>query len=291
MKPEPRRIVSLSANVSMILFALGEGERIVGRTRYCIEAIGRYLTQGPAPGAEIAERLNRWEAAASVGGWVTLDKDVVRALDPHLVFTSGSCLPYSPADFGLPATIFRHFDTRTIADLHESIRAVGAAIHREDEAESLIRDLDRKTASALRELLDSTRSPRIYVERCICVKSQAVANPEKRVMIGGHLAPEMVGLVKGTFNLVRPGEPCRWMDARKVVDDRPDVIILNRCTQCPIQQAEDIRARKGWEDLPAVRNDLVFTTPNVCNANLCYPEALSALVEAVNAFSARAERA
>jgi ABC-type Fe3+-hydroxamate transport system substrate-binding protein len=62
----PRRIVSLVPSDTYNLFALGAGDRLVGRTRYCVE-----------PAA--AERL------PSVGGTKDVDVEAVVALEPDLV--------------------------------------------------------------------------------------------------------------------------------------------------------------------------------------------------------------
>ena len=62
----PRRIVSLVPSDTLSLFALGAGERLVGRTRYCTE-----------PAAALT--------AAEVGGTKDVDVAKVLALEPDLV--------------------------------------------------------------------------------------------------------------------------------------------------------------------------------------------------------------
>ncbi len=63
----PQRIVSLVPSDTHTLFALGVGDRVVGRTRYCVE-----------PAAEV-------EAVPVCGGTKDIDVDAVRALGPDLV--------------------------------------------------------------------------------------------------------------------------------------------------------------------------------------------------------------
>ena len=62
----PRRIVSLVPSDTYSLFALGCGDRVVGRTEYCVE---------PAAAASIA----------TIGGTKNVDVDAVMALQPDLV--------------------------------------------------------------------------------------------------------------------------------------------------------------------------------------------------------------
>ena len=63
----PERIVSLVPSLTETLFALGVGERVVGRTRYC--------TQPPRTVGKIAK----------VGGTKKIDVERVLELDPDLV--------------------------------------------------------------------------------------------------------------------------------------------------------------------------------------------------------------
>lgn len=63
----PRRIVSLVPSDTETLFALGAGDRVVGRTRYCVE---------PA---------DRVASIPVLGGTKDVDVDAVRALAPDLI--------------------------------------------------------------------------------------------------------------------------------------------------------------------------------------------------------------
>jgi ABC-type Fe3+-hydroxamate transport system substrate-binding protein len=66
----PRRIVSLVPSDTYSVVALGAGERLVGRTRYCVEPAGQL------------------EGVAVVGGTKDVDVDAVRALAPDVVLAN-----------------------------------------------------------------------------------------------------------------------------------------------------------------------------------------------------------
>jgi len=66
----PRRVVSLVPSDTETLFALGLGERLVGRTRYCVEPVDRV---GAVP---------------EVGGTKDPDVDAISALEPDLVLAN-----------------------------------------------------------------------------------------------------------------------------------------------------------------------------------------------------------
>lgn len=65
--PPPRRIVSLCPSVTETLFALGAGDRVVGRTRFCVHPAGETPRIEP------------------VGGTKTVEVDRVLALQPDLI--------------------------------------------------------------------------------------------------------------------------------------------------------------------------------------------------------------
>ena len=119
----PQRIVSLSPAVTEILFALGAGEQLVGRTDFC--------TYPP----EVA-------AIPSVGGISNLNIEEVLALRPDLVI-AGSILPKKQTDLldrmGVPVACIRekeHFD-----GLYDNITAIGALVGHPAQAETLNRRL------------------------------------------------------------------------------------------------------------------------------------------------------
>lgn len=66
----PRRVVSLVPSETETLFALGLGERLVGRTRFCVEP---------------ADRVG---AVPEVGGTKDPDVDAISALEPDLVLAN-----------------------------------------------------------------------------------------------------------------------------------------------------------------------------------------------------------
>ena len=84
----PRRLLSLSPNVSMILFALGADDWGVGRTQHCLSSIGSYVNVWGITESEVAPRLRHWAQLPVVGTWPEVDPSRVTAPsprpDPHL---------------------------------------------------------------------------------------------------------------------------------------------------------------------------------------------------------------
>lgn len=275
----PVRVVSLSPNTSMILFALGLDGEVVGVTDFCPKTLARYMEQRGRP--EDGERLSRWERLPMVGRWLEPDWGEVRALRPTLVVGSGSLLQPDIEALGLPADRVRYYDTRTLADLYASVGELGGLVGRDDAAAALVAALQAEVDAILATARPQTPRPRVYHERCICITRHEYANPEHSVMAAGHLSPDLVGLAGGDY-LLAPGDETRWLRARDVVDYAPDVILLNRCGGCPLAQAEDITQRPSWRSVPAIREHRVYKlSGNPSNPNLLFPAALRDLVAAL----------
>ena len=86
----PRRVVSLSPNVSMMLFALGADEIVVGRTQDCLPAIQQYLRVWHISEHTVTQRLQHWQGLPVVGAWPLADRESVKTLQPEAILTSGS---------------------------------------------------------------------------------------------------------------------------------------------------------------------------------------------------------
>src|SRR5919206_4722083 len=132
----PHRAVSLSPNVSMMLFALGADAVVVGRTQDCLPAIQQYLQVWRIPEHTVAQRLQHWQSLPVVGAWPLADRESVKALQPEAILTSGSG-PFGVHEaqtFGVAADALFHFDTRTVHDLDQHIQQIGVLLGKTPEA-------------------------------------------------------------------------------------------------------------------------------------------------------------
>jgi iron complex transport system substrate-binding protein len=124
-----RRIVSLAPSITELLFALGAGDRVVGRTTWC-----RY------PPAVLAVPV--------VGDGLSPDVEIVAARRPDLVLLYRSSLTEAAARqleaMGIAAVILRH---DRIEDVSRTARLLGSLTGTTDMGDSIARSLDRLRAS------------------------------------------------------------------------------------------------------------------------------------------------
>jgi len=284
-----QRLLSLAPNVSMILFALGADQAVVGRTQYCVASIRDYLGTWQLFGEETIARLAHWEALPDVGAWPRADHERAASLRPDMVLTSGSG-PFDTHEasmFGLQPEALINFDTRTLADLDRQILTIGEIVGRPEAARELVAQLAERRDGVLAQWQMPAGCPAILFEYCICIKyhpdpARRRANPGRFIMVGGYLAPELIRLCGGKPLLARPGDAVAWVDFNSIRDARPDMILAFDCRDCPNALLHPVATRQGWPEMTAVSGHAAYRPRrNIANPNLCYPSALAELAELV----------
>jgi iron complex transport system substrate-binding protein len=290
----PRRVVSLSPNVSMILFALGADEVVVGRTQDCLPAIQQYLQVWRIPEPTVAQRLQHWQALPVVGAWPLADRESIKALQPEAILTSGSG-PFGVHEaqtFGVEAVALCHFDTRTLHDLDQQIQQIGLLLSRTEEAASLTTQLALRRNEATARQRRRAVPPTVLLEYCVCIQYDAdpdrrVADPARAILVGGHLAPDLIQLSGGAPLFTQPGDTAKWVAFDEIRAAQPDVVLQYDCHGCPTARKHPIQARRGWSELAAVSHAAVYPlSENISDPNLCFPVALEQLVGVLNTFVA-----
>ena len=226
------RIVSFLPAGTEMVHALGAGGELVGRSHECdypasvtsLPVVSRpAMNVGDAsPGAidrAVADRL------ASGDTLYTIDEVLLRDLRPDVILTQNLCRVCAPSGDELTRAV-RKFQLRpevlfltprNIAEIVENILAVGRAIGRSREAESLVRE---------------------HEERLETVRAAIAKAPTRRVVFlewteplfcGGHWVPEMISLAGGEDPLGRPGEDSVRMGWDDVANARPEIVIVSPC--------------------------------------------------------------
>ncbi|QIG49261.1 ABC transporter substrate-binding protein [Nordella sp. HKS 07] len=287
---EPRRLLSLAPNVSMILFALGADDVVVGRTSLCLPSIRDYLEIWGFSGPAIESRLQHWAALPEVGGWPSGDCERAKALRPDMILASATGPLAAHENWPAPSV---NFDIRTLADIDRQITAIGEILGKPQAAREMVAQLAVRRESVLARRSVSSRRPTVLFEYCVCIKYHPepacrFANPGRFIMAGGYLAPELIRMSGGEPLFVKPGDAVAWIDFQDIREAQPDVILAFDCNGCPNSMKHPIAARPGWPDLKAVANSAVYRPRrNLANPNLCHPEALAELADLLAAWAER----
>jgi len=135
------RLVSLCPSLTELVFDLGAGESLVGRTRFCIHPAGRV------------------DAVEKVGGTKNPKIDRIIELAPDLVLMNEEENREEDAAALVKAGIRVHTSMpRTAAETAAMVRAIGIALARSREAEPIAADIERRADRVRR---DAVRYPPI----------------------------------------------------------------------------------------------------------------------------------
>lgn len=130
----PRRVVSLAPSLTELVFALGAGEVLVGRSRYCLHP-------------------DQVLALPDVGGYLDIGWESLLALEPDLVLLTPEHEEARQRleGFGVPALAVPQ---NRVDEILEGCRAVGAALGRESAGRRLAQELDAALADARSRALE-----------------------------------------------------------------------------------------------------------------------------------------
>ncbi|MFB6308151.1 MAG: ABC transporter substrate-binding protein [Haloarculaceae archaeon] len=255
------RVVSLLPSATEIVCALGVEP--VGVSHECdhppavesLPAVNRSRIDADADSGRINEQV---AAAQEAGGVYEIDRELLADLAPDLIVTQGVCdvcavdhvaVERAVADLGLDSEVLT-LDVHSLADLYESVLAVGRALDRESRAGTLVADMQRRVQRVRHRAATTGEGPRV-----------AVLDWTDPVMVAGHWVPEMVELAGGEYGLERAGgesRPREWAEVRAY---DPELLAVAPCG-FDIEQTRanltDLTERPGWRDLTAVRNGRAY---------------------------------
>jgi iron complex transport system substrate-binding protein len=222
----PSRIVCLTEETTETLYMLGEGDRVVGVSGYTVRP----------PEARSKPR---------VSAFINARFEKIEALKPDLVLGFSDLQADIAAELirrGMPVMVFNQ---RSVAEILQMIRVLGAIIGRGDEADRLAWqlecDLDR-----VRESADRFPSrPRVYFEEWDDPLISGIQWVEELVEIAGGdpIFPELRAGKLGKERIV---------NACEVVRRNPEIILASWCGKAV--RPEHIVSRPGWSGIDAVRN-------------------------------------
>jgi iron complex transport system substrate-binding protein len=226
IEAEPQRIVSMAPNHTEILYALGLGDKVVGVTEYC---------NSPPEAQE----------KPKVGGFSNIDLEQVVGLNPDLVLgTSIHAQSVGPAlaERGLKVVLI---DPETVEDVLEKIVLVGKVAGREETAIALADELRGRIEATMARVQKAEHKPRVYWELS---NDLYTAGP-------GSFIEDLITRAGG-INIAADAQG-QWpqLNLEALILADPEVIVL---ADHPYgETAEGVKARPGWADISAVRNDRI----------------------------------
>jgi iron complex transport system substrate-binding protein len=222
----PRRIVCLTEEPTEILYALGEGERVVG--------ISAWTKRPPEA------RRDKPVVSAFVGGNV----ERIVALQPDLVIGFSDVQARLAAELIAANLQVLVLNQRSVAEILDVVLLLGRIVDAKERAEALVEGYVERLDDVRRRHAGDAARPRVYFEEW----------PEP-LIAGSRWVSELIDVAGGVdvFADRSAGRAARdrYVTSEEVVARAPDVIVASWCGK-PFEP-EAVLARPGWGAVPAVR--------------------------------------
>ena len=230
----PLRVLSAAPNVTEICYALGLGDRLVGRTRYCAH---------PPAVSEVP----------SMGDLYNVGVEVLLELEPELIVISGQSRSIRDRLERL-SLAFLTLPDESIADLETGLRELGARTGRAEAAAELATGIRADLAAVAKRFED------VPARRVLIVLAPLSDPPTPPYVAGPGSFYDDLLVQAGHANMaVTAGRPFAPLSIEFIVQADPDVVIelVPDDTQRP---GGDADARRVWGQLgrlSAVKNERV----------------------------------
>ena len=226
----PSRIVCLTEETTETLYLLGEGDRIVGVSGYTVRP----------PEARKKPR---------VSAFINARFDKIEALEPDLI------LGFSDLQADIASELIRRgypvmvFNQRSVAEILQMIRMVGALVGCGNRANELTSKLEDGLRQISAEAALFQRRPRVFFEEWDDPLISGIQWVEELVEIAGGtpIFPELRHAKLAKDRTVAPDE---------VVRRNPEVIVGSWCGKAV--KKDRIAGRSGWSDVAAVRDGHIY---------------------------------
>lgn len=221
----PERIVCLTEETTETLYLLGEQDRIVG--------ISGYTVRPPQARRE----------KPRVSAFISADIPKILALQPDLVLTFSDLQANIVAALIRAGVTVHAFNQRTVAEIFDMIRTLGALVGAQDRAEALANRLTANLEDTRQRAAKAGHRPKVYFEEWDDPMISGIAWVSELIDAAGgaDIFPELA---------TRKSAKDRIVTGDEVIRRAPDIIVGSWCGKK--FNREKLIARPGFETIPAV---------------------------------------
>ena len=238
----PQRIVCLTEETTEWLYLLGQEHRIVGISGYTVRP-RRARDEKPKVSAFLSAKI-----------------DKILTLKPDCVFG------FSDLQADIAALLIRAgvqvtvFNQRSVDEIFSMLYQVAAMVGQVEQGLLHLQQMRAQLDAIQQAAAKFKRRPIVYFEEwdephisCIRWVSELIG------MAGGDdCFPELAQMPMGKDRIIAEG--------KTIVDRAPDIIIGSLCGKK--FRSEKVVTRKGWQEVPAVRNNQIF---EIKSSNILQP--------------------
>ena len=261
-----QRVLSLLSSTTEIIYALGCGDRLVGRSHECdypgevselpICTIPKFNVDGTS--REVDDEVKSLvQSALSI---YYINEKLLKELKPDIIFTQSQCevCAVSVSDVenalknitGLSSRVIS-VEPNSIEDIFNDILTIAEILN--------VRKKGKELVELIKEKIDSTEKI-VYQKSSPSVAAIEWIDP---LMAAGNWVPQLIKIAGGKNLFGEAGKHSPWMKYNDLVEQDPEIIIVMPCgydIKKSLIEIKTLESKKGWGSLKAVRNRNVYIT-------------------------------
>lgn len=216
--------VVLSPEVAEILCAIGAEDKIVAVTNEC-------------------DHPPSLAGKTKVGSFSAIDVEAIIALNPEIVFVSALEQEGSAAQLKKLGIRVEVIYPKSLSELTKEILRLGEISGNSKQAAALVDDMEQSLAQ-VKAKTDGKTKPKVYLE----IYRDPLMSVSDASFVG-----ELIETAGGDNIFPTLERDYARVNPEAVIKAKPDIMI------CYSQDSlQNIMARKGWQDIPAIRNGKIY---------------------------------
>ena len=261
-----QRVLSLLSSTTEIIYALGCGDRLVGRSHECdypeevselpICTIPKFNVDGTS--REVDDEVKSLvQSALSI---YYINEKLLKELKPDIIFTQSQCevCAVSVSDVenalknitGLSSRVIS-VEPNSIEDIFNEILTIAEILN--------VRKKGKELVELIKAKIDSTEKI-VYQKSSPSVAAIEWIDP---LMAAGNWVPQLIRVAGGKNLFGEASKHSPWMKYNDLVEQDPEIIIVMPCgydIKKSLIEIKTLESKKGWGSLKAVRNRNVYIT-------------------------------
>ena len=261
-----QRVLSLLSSTTEIIYALGCGDRLVGRSHECdypeevselpICTIPKFNVDGTS--REVDDEVKSLvQSALSI---YYINEKLLKELKPDIIFTQSQCevCAVSVSDVenalknitGLSSRVIS-VEPNSVEDIFNDILTIAEILNVRKKGKELVESIKAK--------IDNTEKI-VYQKSSPSVAAIEWIDP---LMAAGNWVPQLIKVAGGKNLFGEAGKHSPWMKYNDLVEQDPEIIIVMPCgydIKKTLIEIKTLESKKGWGSLKAVRNRNVYIT-------------------------------
>ena len=261
-----QRVLSLLSSTTEIIYALGCGDRLVGRSHECDypEQVSELpVCTFPKFNVDGTSRVVDDQVKSLVQSALSIyyiNEKLLKELKPDIIFTQSQCevCAVSVSDVenalknitGLSSRIIS-VEPSSIEDIFNDILTIAEILNVRKKGKELVESIKAK--------IDNTEKI-VYQKSSPSVAAIEWIDP---LMAAGNWVPQLIKVAGGKNLFGEAGKHSPWMKYNDLVEQDPEIIIVMPCgydIKKSLIEIKTLESKKGWGSLKAVRNRNVYIT-------------------------------